>query len=78
MGAVAVIGIAVTALTGTLEVADALSGFGNNVIWLIVLAFFIARGFIKTGLGTRIAYLFVRLLGGRTLGLNNGGGSLRS
>lgn len=72
MGAVAIIGIAMTALTNTLPIGDALSGFGNSTIWLIVLAFFISRGFIKTGLGTRIAYLFVALLGKKTLGLGYG------
>ncbi len=69
MGAVAVFGIAATTLTGTLTVGQALSGFSNHVIWLVVMAFFIARGFIKTGLGARIAYLFMGLLGRRTLGL---------
>jgi DASS family divalent anion:Na+ symporter len=69
MGAMAILGIAATTLTGTLSVGDALSGFGNRVIWLVVMAFFIARGFIKTGLGARIAYVFVRLMGRRTLGL---------
>lgn len=72
MGAVALIGIGATSLLGVLPVASALSGFSNTTIWLIVLAFFVARGFIKTGLGTRIAYLFVRLLGRRTLGLSYG------
>lgn len=72
MGAVAITGIMATALTGTLTVGQALSGFSNTVIWLIVLAFFIARGFIKTGLGARIAYLFVALLGKKTLGLSYG------
>jgi DASS family divalent anion:Na+ symporter len=43
-----------------------------NWIWLIVLAFFISRGFIKTGLGARIAYTFMRMLGKRTLGLSYG------
>ncbi|GAI77552.1 unnamed protein product, partial [marine sediment metagenome] len=38
MGAVAIIGIVMTALTGTLSITDALSGFGNRVIWLIVTA----------------------------------------
>ena len=38
----------------------ALSGFGNPTIWLIVCAYFIAKGFAVTGLGTRIALLFVR------------------
>ncbi len=72
MGAVAMVGIAGTAATGTLEINDALSGFGNRVIWLIVLAFFISRGFIKTGLGSRIAYLFMAKLGRRSLGLGYG------
>ena len=40
MGAVAMIGIAATALTGTLSIADSMSGFSDVVIWLIVLAFF--------------------------------------
>src|SRR5512133_549254 len=72
MGAVAMIGIAVTALTGTLGIADSMSGFSDVVIWLIVLAFFLSRGFIKTGLGARIAYTFMALLGKRTLGLSYG------
>lgn len=72
MGAVAMIGVTTTTLTGTLGVAEALSGFQDTTIWLIVLAFFIARGFIKTSLGSRIAYLFVRALGKRTLGLGYG------
>jgi len=69
MGAVAMLGIAMTALTGTLTINEALSGFGNNVIWLIVIAFFISRGFIKTGLGARIAYLFMAAFGRKSLGL---------
>ncbi|HEX9843116.1 MAG TPA: anion permease [bacterium] len=72
MGAMAIIAIALTALTRTLRVGDSLSGFANTTIWLIVLAFFVARGFIKTGLGRRIAYLFVALLGKRSLGLGYG------
>ena len=72
IGAVATISIALTALTGTLTVQESLSGFGNTTIWLIVLAFFISRGFIKTGLGARIAYLFMRLLGKKSLGLSYG------
>lgn len=36
---------------------------------LIAIAFFLARGFIKTGLGNRIAYYVVSLFGQSTLGL---------
>ncbi len=72
MGAVAIIGLTATALTGTLTINEALSGFSNSTIWLIVLAFFISRGFIKTGLGARIAFVFIRMLGNKTLGLSYG------
>jgi DASS family divalent anion:Na+ symporter len=72
MGAVALVGICGTAVTGTLSISQSLSGFGNRVIWLIVLAFFISRGFIKTGLGARIAYHFMARLGRRSLGLGYG------
>ena len=63
MGTMAVLGMTVCAATQVLapgdpgqSITNALSGFGNSTIWLIGLAFFIARGFIKTGLGTRLAY----------------------
>jgi DASS family divalent anion:Na+ symporter len=72
MGAIALLGVAATALSGTLTIDQALSGFANSTIWLIVVAFFISRGFIKTGLGSRIAYLFMAALGKRTLGLSYG------
>ena len=72
MGAVALTAIGLCAATHTLTIQQSLSGFSNPVIWLIVFAFFIARGFVKTGLGTRIAYLFVALLGKKTLGLAYG------
>jgi len=72
MGAMALLGIAATALSGTLTINQALSGFGNSTIWLIVVAFFISHGFIKTGLGSRIAYLFMAALGKKTLGLSYG------
>lgn len=70
MSAVALIGITVTVITKTLTMAQALTGFSSSVVWLIVAAFFIASGFGKTGLGTRIAYLFMRRLGKRSLGLS--------
>lgn len=72
MGAVAIIGIGVTALTGTLSIGESLSGFANNVVWLIAVAFFVSRAFIKTGLGARIGYLFMKKLGRKSLGLAYG------
>ncbi len=69
MGAVVIIGVMMTALTGVLKVGQSLSGFANSTVWLIVAAFIIARGFISTGLGSRIAYVFIRTFGRKTLGL---------
>ena len=70
MGAIAIVAIALCVLTGVTSLSDGLSGFSNSTIWLIVIAFFISRGFIKTGLGSRIAYLFVEKFGKKTLGLS--------
>lgn len=70
MGAMAILGITVTVLTSTLGINEALSGFSNKTIWLIVIAFFISRGFIKTGLGARISYIFIKKFGKKTLGLS--------
>jgi divalent anion:Na+ symporter, DASS family len=70
MGAVSIVGMAIAVATHTLTTAEALSGFSNATVWLVVTAFFIAAGFIKTGLGARIAYQLVATFGGSTLGLS--------
>ena len=72
MGAVAFVATAFAVLSGTLTIAEATAGFGNTVVWLVVAAFFIATAFVRTGLGTRIAYHFMRVLGKRSLGLAYG------
>ena len=69
MGAVVIIGVMMTTLTGVLKIGPALSGFANNTVWLIVAAFLVARGFISTGLGRRVAFVFIRAFGRKTLGL---------
>ncbi|MDW8035427.1 MAG: DASS family sodium-coupled anion symporter, partial [Candidatus Korarchaeum sp.] len=66
-GAIVIIGVAVTALTGVLKIGDALSGFADSTVWLIFIAYMFARAFLKTKLGERIAYYFIRALGKRTL-----------
>jgi DASS family divalent anion:Na+ symporter len=72
MGAVSMIGIAATCLTKTLPLKAVLQGFAYDQIWLIVFACFLARGVIKTGLGARIAYLFLGLFGGTPYGMGYG------
>jgi DASS family divalent anion:Na+ symporter len=69
MGGVVIIGVMMTAFTGVLKIGTALSGFANSTVWLIVTAFLVARGFISTGLGRRVAYMFIRAFGRKTLGL---------
>ena len=69
MGAMVLIGVTATIYSGALTTAEALSGYANATVWLIVAAFLFARAFSKTGLGRRIAYWFIRAFGRRTLGL---------
>ncbi len=70
---VAIVGLAAAMITGTMNAKkEALMGFGDSTIWLIVAAFFIADGFLITGLGRRIALLFVSALGKSSLGLSYG------
>ena len=72
MGVVALLGLTATAVTKTLSFVDAFSGFSNEVVWLVVFAFFISRGFISSGLGNRIAYRIMHLIGKNSLGLGYG------
>lgn len=53
----------------TLRIKATLAGYADPVVWLVLAAFFISRGMIKTGLGRRIALLFIRAFGQRSLGL---------
>lgn len=69
MGAIALLSIALCIVTKTLTLAECMGGFADKTVWLIVFAFFISHGFIKTGLGSRIAYLLITILGRSTLGL---------
>ncbi|KAI4296403.1 hypothetical protein L6164_036364 [Bauhinia variegata] len=72
VGAWALLGLTTTIVTKTLTFSAAFGAFTNEVIWLIVISFFFARGFVKTGLGDRIATYFVKCLGKSTLGLSYG------
>ncbi|KAL7003003.1 cytochrome P450-dit2 [Sarracenia purpurea var. burkii] len=72
VGAWAFLGLTASVVTRTLTFSTAFGAFTNEVIWLIVISFFFARGFVKTGLGDRIATYFVKWLGKSTLGLSYG------
>ena len=53
----------------TVAIKDALSSFGDPLIWLIGISIMISRGILKTGLGSRIGYYFISLFGKKTLGI---------
>src|SRR4029078_4158787 len=52
-----------------MTINEALTGYADPVVWLVLAAFFISRGMIKTGLGRRIAFLFIKGIGKHSLGL---------
>jgi L-tartrate/succinate antiporter len=73
--AVGVLGVSVGAALNLVEstpaasVRWALSGFSNEVVWLIFSATTFALGYEASGLGRRIALTLVSTLGKRTIGL---------
>ncbi len=71
-GAISFIAIVACLLTKTLDINQVLNSFSNSVVWLIVAAFFIAMGFKNTGLGRRIAYYLMYLIGKNNIGLAYG------
>jgi DASS family divalent anion:Na+ symporter len=72
MGVIAILSLTFAVATNVLTFAEAFSGFSNDVVWLVVFAFFVARGFISTGLGNRLAYKVMSVLGKNSIGLGYG------
>jgi len=68
-GAIVLLGVAALAITGTMPIGPALAGYADPIVWLVLAAFFISRAMIKTGLGRRIALIFIRAIGHHSLGL---------
>ena len=67
-----ILGLAMCMVTKTLTVNQALIGFSKPTVWLVVSAFFIATAFVKTGLGKRMAYVFIAYFGKTKIGLSYG------
>ncbi len=68
-GGVVFLGVTAIAVTRTLTLPQALGGYSDPLVWLVLSAFFMSRGILKTGLGRRIAFLFIRALGRSSMGL---------
>lgn len=71
-GALTITSLTVLTLTRVISFPEAFNGFSNPTVWLIIIAFFFARGFIKTGLGLRLAYAMMSKFGKSTLGMAYG------
>ncbi len=72
MGAVAIIAMLFSILSQTLTPTQTFLAFQEKVVWLVLFALFIAKGFAVTGLGKRVALFFSYLLGRSSLGLGYG------
>lgn len=68
-GALVLSAVVLSALVGGLSITQALSGYGDPTVWLVMSAFFISRALINTGLARRIALAFVRMFGSSSLGI---------
>ena len=73
--AVVLLGVTALPLFRVLTINEALTGYADPVVWLVLAAFFISRGMIKTGLGRRIAFVFIKAIGRHSLGLSYALGS---
>lgn len=69
-GAMVLLGVSAVAIFGVLPIEQALGGYADPIVWLVLAAFFISRGMIKTGLGRRIAFVFIKAIGRHSLGLS--------
>lgn len=68
-GAIMLIALCVAIFTNTLTTNKALEGFSSGTVWLIFCAYILSLGFVKSGLGKRIAYKLLSLFGGSSLGI---------
>eukprot|EP00469_Lotharella_globosa_P012851 CAMPEP_0167777732 /NCGR_PEP_ID=MMETSP0111_2-20121227/3865_1 /TAXON_ID=91324 /ORGANISM="Lotharella globosa, Strain CCCM811" /LENGTH=552 /DNA_ID=CAMNT_0007667965 /DNA_START=110 /DNA_END=1769 /DNA_ORIENTATION=+ len=70
LGPLCVIAVAVACSTQCLTITAALKDLGSKNLWLVVMAFFIARALTKSNLGARIARKLASVAGeGNTLAL---------
>jgi DASS family divalent anion:Na+ symporter len=66
--AVVLLGLTAMAINGT-PMRELLSGYSEPSVWLVLTAMLMARVLLETGLARRIALLFIRRFGSRSLGV---------
>lgn len=68
-GALVLLAVILASLFGGLTLSQALEGYADSTVWLVMAAFFISRALLNTGLARRIALLFVRAFGSSSTGV---------
>src|SRR6266568_3728384 len=68
-GALVLMAVTLAAIVGGLTIQQALEGYGDPTVWLVMAAFFISIALIKTGFARRLALIFVRAFGKSSLGI---------
>ena len=68
-GAFVLVCVTLAAIVGGVTINQALAGYADPTVWLVMAAFFISRALLNTGLARRIALFFVKLFGKTTLGV---------
>lgn len=69
MAATTLIAVTIATVCKIFKTDEVTAAFGNTTPWLVAMCLFMSVGFINSGLGKRIAYLFVKAFGKKTLGL---------
>ena len=69
-GALVLLAVTLAAIFGGLTVEQALAGYADKAVWLVMAAFFISRALVNTGLARRIALFLVRMFGKSSLGIS--------
>jgi DASS family divalent anion:Na+ symporter len=68
-GAAVLIAVILASIFGGLTIQQALGGYGDPTVWLVMAAFSISTALVKTGLARRIALVFIRAVGQTSLGV---------
>jgi divalent anion:Na+ symporter, DASS family len=66
--AMVLLGLSAMVVNGT-PMRDALAGFGEPSVWLVIMAMLIARSLLTSGVARRIALFFIRAFGQSSLGV---------
>jgi divalent anion:Na+ symporter, DASS family len=66
--ALVLLGLTAMTANGT-PMREALGGFAEPSVWLVIVAMLIARSMLDSGLARRIALVFIRAVGGSSLGV---------